>query len=230
MCARSRRRTQSLFGCLGMKNYPLFFSRARRGASNSRRAYRVFYRCALKIKRRKYLSVFFSLEKFLFLFANKNARLVFVRSSCASVNYIIKVSYPPVVEFAIFFFSLRESLGFVSLKKSPPNSEKRAKTREREREKKFLKHIHQQVARSTPKRKTAASAFLLPTNTTPLRAALTRSIIQTPRGGEREEELVRLHRKNFKPRGEETAFEIYRERERTCPCSRNTRRLTTTRT
>ena len=32
-------------------------------------------------------------------------------------------------------------------------------------------------------------------------------------GGEREEELVRLHRKNFKPRGEETAFEIYRKRE-----------------
>ena len=46
-----------------------------------------------------------------------------------------------------------------------------------------------------------------------LYTALTRSIIQTPRGGEREEELVRLYRKNFKPRGEETAFEIYRKRE-----------------
>ena len=42
-------------------------------------------------------------------------------------------------------------------------------------------------------------------------ASLTRSI-QTPRGGERErereEELIRLYRENFKPRGEETAFEI----------------------
>jgi len=113
----------------------------------------------------------------------------------------------------IFFFA-REFRVCVPKKKPRQNSCLRAKTREREREKKFLKHNDTQVARSTPKRKTAASAFLLPTNTTPLRAALTRSIIQTPRWGEREEELVRLYRENFKPRGEETAFEIYRKRER----------------
>ena len=136
MCARSRRRTQSLFGCLGMK-ITRFFSRAQEEERlQTRRAYRVFYRCALKIKRRKYLSVFFSLEKFLFLFANKNARLVFVRSSCASVNYIIKVSYHLSWNICDIFFFAREFRVCVPPKFMSESEDKR----EREREEVFETH------------------------------------------------------------------------------------------
>jgi hypothetical protein len=109
---------------------------------------------------------------------------------------------------------------FVSLKKKPAKfREERRQEREREREEVFefinTKKNHPfSLSPSGAQHSKKENRECISPDQRRLYTALTRSIIQTPRWGEREEELVRLYRKNFKPRGEETAFEIYRKRER----------------
>jgi hypothetical protein len=112
----------------------------------------------------------------------------------------------------------------VSLKKKPAKL-RESEERERERERSFRNasaHTHSKknssslcpLSRGTHSKK--ENRECISPDQRHLYAALTYSNSNASRGREREreEELIRLYRKNFKPRGEETAFEIYRKRER----------------
>ena len=90
------------FGARGMKNYPLFFLLLSEKKSVFTKGVSSISDALCKIKRRKYLSAFFEREKFFFLFAKQNARLVLVRS-CACVNYY--KGYVCVILRYFFFFS-----------------------------------------------------------------------------------------------------------------------------
>jgi hypothetical protein len=136
MYARAlRRRTQLLFGCLGMKNYPLFFSRARRGASsNTKGAYRVLISMRSKNQTEKVsLRVFLSRKVPFSLRKQKRAfgfRSFVVRES---VNYIIKVTTCRGI-FAIFFSLRAREFRVCNPKKKPAKfREERRQERERER-------------------------------------------------------------------------------------------------
>ena len=94
------------FGARGMKNYPLFFLLLSEKKSVFTKGVSSISDALCKIKRRKYLSAFFEREKFFFLFAKQNARLVLVRS-CACVNYY--KGYLCVCVILRYFFFLSSS-------------------------------------------------------------------------------------------------------------------------